>query len=274
MNNIIVITGGTRGIGYGLAKAFLDRGQRVAICGRSSESTKRAVTSLKQIYGDDAIYGTPCDISDAQSIEAFWDSVVGQFGKIDIWINNAGVSHAYKLVWELQPEEVASVINTNLIGTITATNIVLEKMTAQGHGSIYIMEGAGSDGSRHRGTAIYGTSKYGLRYYTESLWQELPDDSPVKIGTLQPGMVATELLLTPFDSREAFEKVRRIFNIIADPVDTVAPWLADRVLANTRHRARINYSSTFRMFGKFALSPFNKRDIFEDLIDAVFENNG
>jgi NAD(P)-dependent dehydrogenase (short-subunit alcohol dehydrogenase family) len=274
MNNVIVITGGTRGIGYGLARAFLERGQRVAICGRSPESTDRAVTSLKQTCGDDAVYGAACDISDARSVEAFWDSVVGHFGQVDIWINNAGVSHAYQLAWELQPDAVADVINTNLIGTIAATNIALEKMTAQGHGSIYIMEGAGSDGSRHRGTAIYGTSKYGLRYYTESLWQELPDDSPVKIGTLQPGMVATELLLTPFDSREAFERVRRIFNIIAEPIDTVAPWLADRVLANTRHGARIKYSSRIRMLWKFATSPFNKRDLFEDLVDTVYGNNG
>src|SRR5262245_19540984 len=84
--HVIVITGSTRGIGYGLAEAFLTRGCRVMICGRSSPLVESAIERLTK-SGNAA--GRVCNVSDASDLQALWDDAVSRFGRVDVWINNA-----------------------------------------------------------------------------------------------------------------------------------------------------------------------------------------
>ena len=86
----VVITGSTRGIGLGMAKEFLNRGHQVVISGTSDNSVSRALASI-DIMKDNTI-GVPCLVQDPDAIQNLWNEGVKAFGKIDIWINNAGVS--------------------------------------------------------------------------------------------------------------------------------------------------------------------------------------
>jgi len=141
--------------------------------------------------------------------------------------------------------------------------VALLGMFEQGFGALYNMEGLGSGGPKVEGTSVYATSKAGLRYFDEMLAQEL-SDTPVIIGSLNPGMVITDLVTKPYEGRpEEWERVKRIFNIIADRVETVTPWLARRILDNTKNGARISWSSTWKVMARFATAPFHKRDLFE-----------
>ena len=230
----IVITGSSRGIGYGLADAFLARGCRVIVSGRSQGSTDRAVDKLAAQYGRDRISGYPCDVSAADQVQALWNAAVEDWGQVDIWINNAGVNHPMQSLWDISADTLQSVFETNLLGLAYCSQVAIKGMLKQGHGHVYNMEGHGSSGQFMHGMSGYGTSKSAVRYLTKALIQETKG-TPVKVSTLSPGMVKTNLVNDQFQGDpEGLERAQAIFNLLGDSVETVTPWLADRVLENEK----------------------------------------
>jgi NAD(P)-dependent dehydrogenase (short-subunit alcohol dehydrogenase family) len=252
---VVVVTGGTRGIGQGLVRAFLDRDCSVVYCGRSLPSPEPHPRAL----------GVVADITDRAAVQRLWAAAVEAFGRVDVWINNAGVSTARKPLWELPPAELDTVIDVNLRGLAHASAVVLTAMRAQGHGALWNMEGFGSGNQKAPGLAGYGMTKRAVTYLTDALAKELArelgKDSPVTVAHLSPGMVVTDLLSRDY-SPEEFAKAKKIFNILADRVETVTPWLADRVLAGVPNGGRVAWLTTPKAFGRFATAAFRKRDVF------------
>ncbi len=262
----IVITGSTRGIGFGLAKAFLERGCTVTISGRSQKTVEKAMTELAQHFPIEQIHGAPCEVSDFAQTQTLWESAASRFGQVDIWINNAGISHSQDLFWNIPAETFQSVVQTNLIGAMNGSKTAISGMLQQGTGSLFNMEGLGSDGRQVQGLSIYGTTKYGLRYLNNTLIHETKD-TVVRVGTLSPGMVVTDLLVGHSErTPEEWEKAKRIFNILADRVETVTPWLADQVLKNTKHGATIAWLTPPKTIWRFLSAPFSRRDLFKEEI--------
>ena len=260
----IVITGSTRGIGYGLAEAFLAQGCSVTVSGQSSESVEKAVATLGSRYEAKEILGAACDVTVPEQVQELWNRSYEHFGKIDIWINNAGNSGEQGLIWELSSSEAQVPIATNILGAIYGAQVAMRGMLAQGFGAIYNMEGMGSDGRKHVGLSLYGTSKYAVHYFTESLSLEAKN-TPVIIGALRPGMVITDMIIDRYENRPTeFERAKKIFNIIADKVENVAPWLVNRILANQTNGAILAYSSSWKLLWRFISSPFTRRDLFSE----------
>jgi len=260
----IAITGSTRGIGYGLADSFLARGCAVAVSGRTHGAVDKAVAALSAKHGSANLFGCPCDVRDADQVQALWDAAQTHFGSVDIWINNAGVGHSQTDFWEHSPEEIQAVVETNVIGAMVGARVALRGMLAQGYGALYNVEGLGSDGRKVAGLALYGSTKAALRYLTDSLVQET-QGTPVLVGAILPGMVTTAFLTERFEGRpEEWERAKHIFNILADRVETVAPWFADKVLENERHGARFKWLRGGRLLTRFLLAPLRKRDLFSD----------
>jgi NAD(P)-dependent dehydrogenase (short-subunit alcohol dehydrogenase family) len=262
---VVVITGSTRGIGYGLADAFLDRGCRVGVCGRTESAVEHAVAALSKAHGPERVWGRCCDVTQYDQVRALWDEMMDRLGRIDIWINNAGRGTPPRDFWEHPAELVEAIVRTNLLGAMYGCQVALRGMLAQGFGQLYNMEGLGSDGGRVSGLTLYGTTKYGIRYLTDSLARETRG-SPVLVGALSPGMVVTDFLIRPYDDRpEEWERAKRIFNILADRVETVTPWLAEKVLANTRTGVRFSWLTRIKVIGRFLTAPFRARDLFYDV---------
>lgn len=260
----IVITGSTRGIGFGLSDAFLKRGCCLTISGRSQEAVDRAVADLGARHGTDRLHGYPCDVTDFEQVQALWNAARQQWGRVDIWINNAGIAHAQTPLWKQPPEEIAAVVETNLIGAMYGAKVAMKGMLGQGSGSIYNMEGLGSGGRRVEGLTAYGTTKAALTYVTDAMVQEAKG-TPLIVGAIRPGMVATDMLTQQYKEQpERWEEAKRIFNILADRVETVAPWIAERVLANTKNGARIQWLSRGKVMGRFLTAPFAKRSVFDE----------
>jgi NAD(P)-dependent dehydrogenase (short-subunit alcohol dehydrogenase family) len=235
---IVVITGSTRGIGYGLADAFLGYGCAVTISGRTKTSLGGALSRLSTNHEADRILGQPCDVTRIEQVQALWDAAVNHFGKIDIWINN------------------------NLLGAMYGSQVALRGMLDQGFGGLYNMEGLGSDGRRVEGMTLYSTTKYGLHYLTDALVAETRG-TPVLVGALSPGMVITEMLTREeVRSEEDWDTTKRIFNVLADRVEDVAPWLARQVLDNDRTGVRIKWLTRSKIVTRFLTAPFRKRDLF------------
>lgn len=261
----VVITGSTRGIGLGLAEAFLGLGCAVVICGRKPKKVEKAIEKLTQRYDHSRILGVVCDVCDAAQVQALWQAAETHFGKVDIWVNNAGVAHPMQSFWRQPAALCEMVIQTNLLGTIHGSRVAVAGMLLQGFGSVYNMAGFGARrGNTMRGMTLYGTTKSAIHYFTRSLVKELKG-KPVIVGELYPGMVATEMLSDQYRDRpEDFEKDKKIFNILASRVEEVAPWLARRMLKNRRSGAQLAYMNTFRLLKRLLLVMTGRRRVFDE----------
>lgn len=260
---VIVITGSTRGIGFGLAREFLKRGSRVVVSSRTQGAVDKAVAALSSEFDAANILGVPCDVTQYAQLDALWNAAKQKFGRVDVWINNAGISIPRVAVWEQTPEKMRAVVDSNLLAVMYASQIVLREMLQQGGGQLYNMEGFGSGGQKAEGLAFYGATKRAVTYFTESLIADVKD-KPVQVGILSPGIVVTDLLTDDYAGMpEKFERAKKFFNILGDRVETVTPYLAERVLANTKNGARIEWLNTPKVALRFLTAGFSKRDLFQ-----------
>ena len=266
----IVITGSTRGIGFGLADEFLKRGCNVVISGRSSSSVDKAVAQLaashKTSYEAGRIHGCACEVNDLAQTQALWDSAAARFGRVSVWINNAGITNPHQPLTKLDDATVRAVVNTNLIGAIYGSQVAVRGMLTQGGGQLYNMEGFGSDGRLGDGLALYGATKAGLRYLTRALVRETKN-TPVQVCFLSPGIVLTDLWEDLYRGQpDQWAKTKKIVNILGDKVETVTPWLVEKVLANDKAGANIKWLTNGKAFARFMSAPFKKRDLFAETI--------
>lgn len=260
----VVITGSTRGIGRGLADAFLAKGCQVVINGRSSKSVDAAVADLNQKHDGSRVIGQAGDVTRIEDHQILWDTAANKFGTVDIWINNAGLGHPMQMVWELPAETIEKVVDVDLKGVIFGSQVAVKNMLAQGHGHLYNMEGFGSNGRPRAGLSVYGSTKRGLRFLTRSLTAETKE-TPVKVSALSPGIVITEFITDQYkDDPDGLEQAKGIFNILGDKVETVTPWLVDQVLNNDKSGARIEWLTMPGVMWRFMTSRFNRRDLFAD----------
>jgi NAD(P)-dependent dehydrogenase (short-subunit alcohol dehydrogenase family) len=222
-----------------------------------------ASESLIEKHDLDRILGVACDVRDPDQVRSLWQKAATRFGKIDIWINNAGMSGPQSELWKYSPSAVRDVVETNLIGLIFGSQVSVKGMLQQGYGSIYNMGGMGSDGRMHDGLVMYGTTKYGVSYFTRGLAKETKGSSII-VGLISPGMIVTDMIKEQYTDRpEEWERAKKIFNIIATPVEEVAPWIAVRVLQNEKSGVIISYMSRWKFLLRFLSSPFKKRDLFQ-----------
>jgi NAD(P)-dependent dehydrogenase (short-subunit alcohol dehydrogenase family) len=263
----IVVTGSTRGIGRGLALELLQRGHDVVISGRSQSAVDSAIRELCEQAGSSGgrLAGAACDVSNFDELQRLWDAAQAAFGGVDIWINNAGVSHPRQRAGAMRAEHINTVQETNLLGMMLATQVAMRGMSAQpGGGLIYNMEGFGSNGMTTPGMSMYGASKFALTYFNKALLSETRD-SKVRICWLSPGIVITDLLKRDMGSASVdWERTKRVYNILADRVETVTPYLAEGVLANDKAGARIAWLTPRKAAGRFFMSLFRKRELLTD----------
>jgi NAD(P)-dependent dehydrogenase (short-subunit alcohol dehydrogenase family) len=260
----VVITGSTRGIGLGLAREFRRLGHNVVVSSRGDPAVAAALAEVHAAPGSGEVVGIACDVSDKAAVQALWDGAAKALGSVDIWINNAGLTGPKRNVSELTDAEIAPVIATNIWGMIYGTQVPLAGMTAQGHGKIFNFEGFGSDGMTAPGLAVYGFTKRALTYFTKSVNKEIKG-SRVLLGTISPGIVVTDLLEESKDADPArWEKTKKMYNILADRVETVVPYLASEVLKTDKPGAAIRWLTTPKAIWRFMSAGITKRRVMPD----------
>lgn len=258
---VIVITGSTRGIGYGVAAELLKRGHQVVLSGRKPDTLNQAVTNLAASYGEN-VSGCLCDVTRPADHDALFAFALKTFGQVNIWVNNAGLAHPTVKVWELPQQTVDEVIQTNVLGTIYGCRAAINGMLAQGGGWVYNLEGFGSNGRVRAGMSLYGLTKAATTYLDKSLAKEVAGTA-VKIAAIQPGMVITDLVTSQFQSAADLEKVKPIFNIVASRPAEVAPWIADQLLRNQKNGAVLTYLPAWKLIIRFLTAPVVKRNVFD-----------
>lgn len=261
----VVITGGTRGIGLGLVREFLFRDYNITFCGTSDSSVLTATTALSEQWSAKRFRAVVCDVSKTDDLVNLWDFSTKIFGRVDIWINNAGISNPQAPFNELDYGTYSRLVDINIKGLMNGTQLACNNMLKQGGGFIYNTGGLGSDGRMIKGMTPYGTSKRAVQYFTLAFARELRNDSPVKLGLLLPGMVLTDMLLDPIRrGDDNSKKLKRLYNLLAEEVETVVPVLADRMISNEKNGAVISFSSPLKMFSMMPGRLLSGRDIVSD----------
>ena len=269
-----VITGGSRGIGYGLAKEFLAHDCNVIICGRNINRLEKAIDELGDIFDPDHILGIPTDMVNYEAVQSLWDLGIEKFGQIDIWVNNAGTTTIPVNFAEVPPEQIERVIGTNVIGKLNGMHVAMRGMLKQENGGkIYNIEGMGSRGDVQKGTIVLGASNSAITYMLKGLSEEY-EGSKVQICNVRPGINVTEHLLHGVEhlSKERWEQTKRIFNILGDTPETTSPYLVEEMLKEHKSGSKIAWMSGMKIMKRFMLSPFNKRDLFENFEEPVFKD--
>ena len=259
---VAVITGSTRGIGLGLAREFLKRGHNVVVSGRSPTATDDAVSDVQRdATGGARAIGQPCDVCDVTQVQTLWDNTVQEFGRVDYWINNAGIIHKYINIVDLPPENFSTIMQTNLTGVINGTQVAVKGLQSQdGGGWIYNMEGFGSDGMTRPGLTLYGTTKRAITYFTASAIKELKESS-VNVGYIQPGIVMTDLGMGETkDLPKAERRKKKFLMLLGDTVEDVTFYVVEQVLANEKHGKRIAWLTVPKILWRLIKQPFIKRD--------------
>ncbi|HSI87521.1 MAG TPA: SDR family oxidoreductase [Pyrinomonadaceae bacterium] len=183
---VAVITGGTKGIGFGIAEALIDAGARVFICGRDKSDLKTAIDRLSQ-KGEAA--GEVCDVRSEDQVRMMLEECDRVFGGVDILINNAGVGYFGKTVEELSGEQFRQTIETNLTGVFYGCHFAIPRMKTRGGGYIFNISSLAGQNAHPR-MAAYNASKFGLNGFTEAMMQEVRHDN-IKVSYICPGSVNT-----------------------------------------------------------------------------------
>lgn len=261
----IVITGSTRGLGLCLAREFLSRGSAVMVSGRTAAAVEAALAELRAGFPGADVHGFPCDVGIYGQVEALWVEAAKRLGGVDHWINNAGIAQPTVPIWDLDPERMESVIRTDLLGVLHGARAAMRGMIAQGGGAIWFMEGHGSDGRIMKGLSVYGASKHALRYVARALSVEARGTG-VLVGALSPGLMITDFTMGQLDKsdRGAWERTRRVFNIIADRPETVASFLAPRILSAKKSGTLIAWLTGPKIMFRFMTAGLVKRKVMED----------
>ena len=183
-----IVTGGTKGIGRGIAEALRREGVSVCIAARHQSEIDEAIKKLNQGEQGRAI-GFVCDVRDYDQVRALIDHSVKELGGLDILINNAGIG-VFETIENTSPEDFRAVLETNVFGVFYCCHEAIPQMKRRGGG--YIINISSLAGvNAHPQMAAYNASKFGLNGFSEALMQEVRHDN-IKVSYIMPGSVNTE----------------------------------------------------------------------------------
>jgi short-subunit dehydrogenase len=261
----VVITGSTKGIGLGLAREFLKRDCKVVISSRTKDAIEKVCCDFEEQFGKGRVTGIACDITDGTQVQALWDHACESFERVDIWINNAGISNTRRMLWDLDTAEISRVVDTNVVGMMHGCQVAVRGMMAQGSGAVYNVEGHGSNDMMLAGMTLYGATKRAVRYFTQALVQEA-EGSGVQVGVISPGMVMTDLLIADWQKMDddQREQARAVFNILGDTVETVTPWLVEEMLKNQATGTWIEWMNEEKAQKRFEDEAYLARNLLGD----------
>jgi 3-oxoacyl-[acyl-carrier protein] reductase len=183
-----IVTGASRGIGRAIALALAASGAKVACVARNVEKLTETAEAIRAAGGTAEVYA--CDVTDSQSVQSVVDSVVEKWGKLQILVNNAGLTRD-TLIPRMSDEDWDSVINTNLRGTFLFTRAATRPMMQGRYGRIINIASV-SGLSGNPGQANYSASKAGVIGLTRTVARELASRK-VTVNAVAPGFIETEM---------------------------------------------------------------------------------
>lgn len=224
--NTVLVTGGGRGIGKETAILLSKKGLNVIICSRTQEEIESTVKEIKSLGNGQAI-GRKCDVSVYSQVDDLVNETLEIYGRIDVLINNAGITYVKKLV-DTTEEQWDKTLDINLKGTFLFCRAIVPQMIENNSGIIInVSSGAGKVGLED--ISAYCASKFGMIGLTESLAREVASYN-LRVMTICPGEVATKMQEDVDPQYYELNKHKMLHP------RTVAEKIADMILNNTKYR--------------------------------------
>jgi NADP-dependent 3-hydroxy acid dehydrogenase YdfG len=219
-NQVAVVTGASSGIGEATARALASSGYRVALLARRIDR----ITALADELGNGSI-AIRADVTDRDSLASAAGRVGQELGGAGVLVNNAGVMLLGPF-GSSQRDDYRQMIEVNLIGAVTATEVFLDQLKAGGGDIVNISSVAGR--TARAGNGVYAATKWGLNGWSESLRQELLPG--IRVTLIEPGVVATELPthITHAGTKEGVQKLYDQAEVTADDVAEIIAFVLSR----------------------------------------------
>lgn len=219
---VAVITGSTRGIGLALAKRFVGEGASVVIASSSQANIEKAVAALPS----GSAYGVVCDVSIPSDMQRLVERSASHFGRIDCFVNNAGISDPFGDVVSSDPDQWGRVIDINLKGTYYGSRAAIGYFLREGiPGKLINMAGSGTDGASNTPfISAYGSTKAAIARFTRAVAAEYRRTS-LSIMLLHPGLVRTGMVSTAHPTPELMRQLdtfNTVLDIFAQPPSVAA----------------------------------------------------
>ncbi|RME11916.1 MAG: SDR family oxidoreductase [Ardenticatenia bacterium] len=245
---VVVITGSTRGFGNTLARMLLEKGARVVISGRSQERVDTVVATLAQ-HGD--VSGLACDVRHAEQVYALARHARTHFGRIDVWVNNAGIATpAAGGILDFPPDVAETIFQVNCLGTLHGTQAAVAVMKRQGGGTIVNLYGRGSDLRPATPSGLYGASKAWITSFTRTAAAEYKH-VPIQFIGFSPGMMLTDMLdvheIVGDTVAAQMRNYPLVLQALAHPPERPAAELVRLLETNTKRFVEYRYMSGLRL---------------------------
>jgi glucose 1-dehydrogenase len=225
---VAVVTGGSRGLGLAISRAFVRAGAAVAIASRSEEAVRRVAEELRAAGGQ--VIGVPTDVANLEAVQDLARQAVSKFGKLDVWVNNAGMSGPYGPTAALPVEDFTRALRTNIEGVYYGSLTAMRYFLAQKSGKLINILGRGDRNPVPYQNA-YAPTKAWVRSFTLAMAKEY-SDCGVGVYALQPGLMLTDLVtevevVPGYEGRlRAFQTVLRMWANPPEVPAEKAVWLA------------------------------------------------
>ena len=222
-NKVALITGSTRGIGNSIAKLFLENNAKVVICGSTKENAIKAVNKMKEELNltDENIMGIGLNMKDSSSMNLSVEEVINKWGKIDVLVNNAGITSNVSLL-DSTDEDFLEMFQINFFGVVSLTREVVKYMKETGGSIINTSSMVANFGARNQ--SAYASSKFAINGLTKSLAKELGMYN-IRVNAVAPGVVATDMMsIVTEEMKQGLLRMTPL-NKMAEPTDLAGAYL-------------------------------------------------
>lgn len=204
-DKVAVIAGGTKGIGLGIALEFVREGAKVVVGGTNPKNGEEALREIKTAGGDGLF--VKCDVADLADLDNFIAQAVDRFGRVDIYVANAGINDANKTHFlEISPEQYDRIMAVNLRGMFFGGQKAAQQMLAQGDGGVIINMSSVNAHLALDSQVVYTVSKGGIQQLTKVQAVALAPHN-IKVNAIAPGPIETDLMRRVGSDKELMDTI-------------------------------------------------------------------